>query len=253
MAKDTEPAGGPAAPAKAAEGAHALGGARSAAALGTGLLVAGAAVAVAYFRFLRPWHLTWGATAQEASGAVAGDELMPHPDIAATRVVEIDAPPSAIWPWLVQMGPGRGGAYTYDWIERRLGIDIRNTDRVIPELQDLKVGDEIPMPGYAMRVERLDPERAMVVRSGNHAWVWSFELRPARGHTRLISRNRFDTSALALKDKLAYPVIEPGSWVMERKMLLTIKQRAERLAAAQPPRTPGGTSGPDGGHQDPAA
>jgi hypothetical protein len=58
--------------------------------------------------------------------------------------------------------------------------------------------------------------------------VWSFELRPTKGHTRLISRNRFDTSRLPWKDKLAYPVIEPGSWVMERKMLLTIKQRAER-------------------------
>ena len=51
------------------------------------------------------------------------------------------------------------------------------------------------MPGYTMRVERLDPQQAMVVRSSNHAWVWSFELRPAAGHTRLISRNRFDTSA----------------------------------------------------------
>ena len=197
--------------------------------VGAGLVIAGAAAAV-YFRVLRPWHLHWGATAEEASGEVAGDELMPAPDIVATRVVEIGAPPSAIWPWLVQMGPGRGGAYTYDWIERRLGIDIRNTDRVIPELQHLKVGDEIPMPGYTMRVEQLDPGQAMVVRSGNHAWVWSFELRPAGERTRLISRNRFDTSALPLKDKLAYPVIEPGSWVMERKMLLTIKQRAERLA-----------------------
>ena len=109
---------------------------------------------------------------------------MPDPDIVATRAVEIDAPPSAAWPWLVQMGPGRGGAYTYDWIERRLGIDIRNSDRIIPEFQHLQVGDEIPMPGYAMRVERLEPERAMVVRSSNHAWVWSFELRPAGGHTR---------------------------------------------------------------------
>jgi hypothetical protein len=58
---------------------------------------------------------------------------MPELDIVATRVVEIDAPPSAVWPWLVQMGPGRGGAYTYDWIERRLGIDIHNSDRIIPE------------------------------------------------------------------------------------------------------------------------
>ena len=132
------------------------------------------------------------------------------------------------------LGPGRGVAYTYDWIERRLGIYIRNTGRVIPELQDLKVGDEIAMPGYTMRVERLDPGRAMVVRSSNHAWVWSFELRPAGERTRLISRNRFDASVLPWKDKLAYPVIEPGSWVMERKMLLTIRQLAEHLARTQP-------------------
>ncbi len=202
--------------------------------VGAGLIIVGAAAGL-YFRFLRRWHLHWGATPQEVSGEVAGDELMPRPDIVATRVVEIDAPASAIWPWLVQMGPGRGGAYTYDWIERRLGIDIRNTDRVIPELQHLMVGDEITMPGYAMRVERLDPGQAMVVRSSNHAWVWSFELRPANGHTRLISRNRFDTAALPVKDKLAYPIIEPGSWVMERKMLLTIKERAEHLARTQLP------------------
>ena len=69
----------------------------------------GAAAAV-YFRFLRPWHLHCGATPEEASGEVAGDELIPEPDIVSTRVVQIDAPPSAIWPWLVQMGPGRGGA-----------------------------------------------------------------------------------------------------------------------------------------------
>jgi hypothetical protein len=198
-----------------------------------GLVTAGA-VTVIYVRFMRQWHLHWGATEEEAHGAAAGDELMPDPDLVATRAVEIDAPPSAIWPWLVQMGPGRGGAYTYDWIERRLGIDIRNTDRIIPELQDLKVGDEIAMPGYTMRVERLDPERAMVIRSSNQAWVWSFELRPANGHTRLISRNRFDISALPLRDKLAYPAMEPGSWVMERKMLLTIKQRAEHLAGTSP-------------------
>ena len=99
-----------------------------------------AGAAIAYFGFLRRWHMTWGATAQEAGGQVAGDELMPDAGIVATRVVEINAPPAAIWPWLVQMGPGRGGAYTYAWIEGRLGIDIRNTDRIIPELQDLKVG-----------------------------------------------------------------------------------------------------------------
>ena len=86
------------------------------------------------------------------------------------------------------------------------------------------------MPGYAMRVERLERERAMVVRSSTGAWLWAFELRAGDGHTRLLSRNSFDTSKLQLKDWLAYPVVEPGSWVMERKMLLTIKQKAESLA-----------------------
>jgi len=91
------------------------------------------------------------------------------------------------------------------------------------------------MPGYTMRVERLDPGQAMVVRASNHAWVSSFALRPAGEHTRLGSRNRFDASAVPVKDKLAYPVIEPGSWVMERKTLLIIKQRAERLACPTSP------------------
>jgi hypothetical protein len=176
----------------------------------------------------------WGASEAEARGVVAGDELMPSAGIVSTRVVEIDAPPSAIWPWLVQMGPGRGGAYTYDWLERAMGIEIRTVDRIIPELQDLAVGDEIEMPGYKMRVERLDSERAMVVRSSTGAWLWAFELRPTDGHMRLISRNSFDTSALRLQDWLAYPIIEPGSWVMERKMLLTIKKRAEAFAVTQP-------------------
>src|SRR5215472_7107622 len=71
--------------------------------LGAGLVIAGAATA-AYVCFVRQWHLHWGATKEEARGASAGDELMPGPDLVATRAVEIDAPPSVIWPWLVQMG-----------------------------------------------------------------------------------------------------------------------------------------------------
>jgi hypothetical protein len=188
------------------------------------------AAAAAYVRVLRPWHMNWGATEAEAHGPVAGDELMPDAGIVSTRVVEIDAPPSAIWPWLVQMGPGRGGAYTYDWIERRAGIEIHTVDRILPEFQNLAVGDEIEMPGYAMRVERLDRERAMVIRSSNAAWLWAFELRPTDGHTRLISRNSFEARRLRLQDWLAYPIIEPGSWVMERKMLLTIKHHAETIS-----------------------
>src|SRR5439155_6943888 len=101
---------------------------------------AGAAAGLVYGRIVRPWHMHWGATPEQAPGPAPGDELMPDPGVAATRAIEVDAPRWAVWPWLVQMGPGRCGAYTYDWIERRLGIDIRNTDRIIPELHNLKVG-----------------------------------------------------------------------------------------------------------------
>ena len=90
--------------------------------------------------------MTRGATAQEAGGPVAGDELMPDADIVATRAVEIAAPPASHLAVAGADGAGAGRRYTYAWIERRLGIDIRNTDRIIPELQDLKVGDEIRCP-----------------------------------------------------------------------------------------------------------
>ena len=192
--------------------------------------VSGGVAVAAYFGFLRDRHMNWGATRDEAHGPLPGDELMPDADIVATRAVEIGAPPSAVWPWLVQMGPGRGGAYTYDWIERRLGVDIHNTDRIVPELQHLAAGDEIPMPGYSMRAEIVDPQRTLAFRSSDGRWVWSFELVPVDGRTRLLSRNRFDTSRYGVEDWLGYAVMEPGSWVMERKMLLTIKRNAERLA-----------------------
>ncbi len=195
------------------------------------ILLASIAAAVAlYERFARSWVVNWGATAEESSMPVPGDELLADAEMVATRAITIDAPPAAIWPWLVQMGVGRGGAYTYDWIERMLGLDIHNTDRIIPELQGLKVGDVIPMrpndPG--MRVEILDPERAMSSRSEDGAWVWTFALEPHNGSTRLISRNRARVRTPAERAGMA--AMEVGSLVMERKMLQTIKRLAERLA-----------------------
>ena len=192
------------------------------------LLAVAAAVAL-YLGVVRERVLHWGATPREAWGPLPGDELLPDADVVATRAVSVEAPPAAIWPWLVQMGPGRGGAYTYDWLERRLGVDIRNTDRILPEFQQLAVGDEIPMPGYAMRVELLDPERTLALRSSDGAWAWSFLLRPAGERTRLLSRNRIRTAGYGWKDWLGYAVMEPGSLVMERRMLRTIKRNAERL------------------------
>lgn len=106
------------------------------------MLAAVAGAFVLYRRFLREPILTWGATSDEAARRLPGDELLADADLVATRAITVDAPASAIWPWLAQMGPGRGGAYTYDWIENLLGIGIHSVDRVVPELQQqLEIGD----------------------------------------------------------------------------------------------------------------
>src|SRR5579863_4187958 len=192
--------------------------------------------AIAYTLFLRRPCLTWGATAEEVSGKLPGDELLPDAGLISTRAVTIDASPGAVWPWLVQMGSGRGGAYAYDWIENLLGLNMHSAHQILPQFQDLAVGDELPLgPGRpVMRVEVCDPERALAVRIADGNWVWIFALVPEGGRTRLISRNRIATPGAALPVRvLNMLVMEPGSLIMERKMLLGIKERAEGLAAAR--------------------
>jgi hypothetical protein len=199
-------------------------------------VVAGAVVAAdALRRALRGPVLHWGATPDEVERILPGDDLLEAADVVSTRAVTIDAPRSAVWPWLVQMGSGRAGAYTYDWIENLFGLEMRSADAIHPEWQGLKVGDVIPgkasLPG--MKVEVLDPEQALVTRSGDGDWVWTFVLGDADGGTRLVSRNRIAMREPSLGDRLGMAVMEPGSLVMERKMLLGIKERAERLAHEQ--------------------
>jgi hypothetical protein len=164
-----------------------------------GILIAVAGVAASaaafdrlYRRFLREWVLTWGATGDEAARPLPGDDLLDAADIVATRAIGIDAPPSAIWPWLVQMGPGRAGAYTYDWIENLFGLKMHSADRILPEWQNLKIGDVLRsrQDRPRMRVEILDPERVLSIRSEAGDWVWTFALVPGDSSTRLISRNR---------------------------------------------------------------
>ena len=182
-----------------------------------------------YFRLLRRPILTWGATDEEATATLPGDELLEDADGVATRAIDVDAPPSAVWPWLAQMGPApRGGAYTYDWIENLLGLDIHSVERVLPEFQHPQVGDTIGLGANRMRYERVEPERVLSSRSEDGNWVWTFVLEERGDSTRLISRNRFRLPTLA--SRIGMLPMEPASLVMERKMLLGIKERAERLA-----------------------
>jgi hypothetical protein len=190
-------------------------------------------LALAYTRLRRP-ILTWGATDEEAAARLPGDELLGDADGVATRAITIDAPPSAVWPWLAQMGPApRGGAYTYDWIENLLRLDMHSVDRVLPEFQHPEVGEGFGFGENTMRYAIVDPERTLALRSADGNWVWTFVLEERDGRTRLISRNRFRLPRL--RDRIGMLPMEPGSLVMERKMLRGIKRRAERLAARESP------------------
>jgi hypothetical protein len=186
--------------------------------------------AMLYQLLLRRPILTWGATEAEATARLPGDELLETADGVATRAITIDAAASAVWPWLAQMGPSpRGGAYTYDWIENLLGLNMHSADRVLPDYQHPQVGDTLGYGKNRMRFERVEPRRVLALRSEDANWVWSFVLTEHNGTTRLISRNRFRLPSLTAK--IGMVPMEPGSLVMERKMLHGIKRRAERLAA----------------------
>lgn len=199
--------------------------------------VAGAALAggvILYRKLLRQPILTWGASEDEAAARLPGDELLEEADGVATRAITIHAPASAVWPWIAQLGPyPRGGAYTYDWIENLLGLNMHSAATILPDYQHPQVGEGFGFGANKMRFAIVEPEHVLAIRSADGNWVWTFVLTEQDGETRLISRNRFRLPKL--KDKLGMIPMEPGSLVMERKMLLGIKQRAERLATEQGP------------------
>jgi len=192
-----------------------------------GALIGSAAL---YRRFLREPILTWGATRDEAGRRLPGDELLEQADGIATRAITIDAPRAAVWPWIAQIGPSpRGGAYTYDWIENLLGLNMHSVDHVLPEFQHPRVGDGFGYGPNKMSFRLVEPEHALAAQSEDGNWVWTFVIEEAEGgRTRLISRNRFRLPKL--KDRIGMIPMEPASLVMERRMLYGIKQRAETLS-----------------------
>ncbi len=191
---------------------------------------------VAYFLLYRPWQLTWGATVEEVERKMPGDEVFPNPLLNSTRAITIEAPPEAIWPWLVQLGQGRGGWYSYEWIENLLGLDIHNADRILPEFQTLKPGDLISTgaPQVQIPVLSVEPNQSLLIGGPELATI-SFALyRLDEQHTRLVIRNRgsFPLTPVGL---FWLALMDSGIFVMTRKMLLTFKERAERQVQASYP------------------
>jgi hypothetical protein len=200
-----------------------------------------------YIQVIRPAMLDWGATPEERTATLSGDDIVIAPRNVWTRAVTIAAPPAAVWPWLVQMGQGRGGLYSYDWLENLLGCDIHSVDRIIPALQYLAVGDPIRLvrEGYpadlVLAVAAILPEQALVLAApGTRAEAlaagfaymsWAFVLRPTPdGGTRFIVRTRADFAPTFAGRLVNQVMLEPIQFIMERKMMQGIKARAEKLA-----------------------
>jgi hypothetical protein len=196
-----------------------------------GAAAAGAGLVAGYWRIVRPWALRWGATEEEAARPLPGDQVVTKADFVATRAITIDAPPHDVWPWLVQIGSGRAGWYTYDRIDN---AGMPSATEIIPELQRLAVGDLIPMVAgkdIGLRVKELEPLRRMLWgdEQGEYSWEWVLE--PIDQHTtRLLQRLRV-TRHPWTRRMLYELVAANGDVVMQRKLLRGIKQRAERLAA----------------------
>ena len=138
-----------------------------------------------------------------------------------TRAVTVDAPVEEVWPWLAQIGQDRGGFYSYAWLENLAGCRLRNAHRIHPEWQHSEIGETILLhPASGLKLAGFDPNRALAFEAG-----WYFALEPADGRTGLIARGRVPRGL----GSLAYAVLlELPHFVMERKMLLGIKERAER-------------------------
>lgn len=185
---------------------------------------------------IRPWMVAWGASFDEVTAMLPGDELVRSGATRTTRALTIDAPARAVWPWLAQIGEDRGGFYSLAVLERAVGARIHNADRIHPEWQDLQVGDSIWLArryGDNARqiVAVVQPQSHLVLmspadfdrlqRGGTASGAWAFYLRGSADRTRLIARG---SGRL-----VGTPWFDIAHFMMERRMMCGIRDRAEQM------------------------
>ncbi len=200
------------------------------------------ALFLVYWFPVRRGFTRWGTTAADLARAMPGDAGVVNATYQATLAVTVAARPEHIWPWLAQMGYQRGGLYSYDWLDRLFGyLDRPSATRILPEFQHLNVGDEIPIGragGFPIRA--VEPNHALVLggEGDGFAWVWQFGIDPIDAErTRLVSRNSVRTPSTAAS-WLFMRIMEPAAFLMTRRMLLGLKERAEALATTERERSP---------------
>ena len=181
----------------------------------------GTAATVLYALVIRPWHLRWGAEPQDEQRELPGDELLPEGGTQMLHAVTIQAPVEQVWPWLAQLGQDRGGFYSYEWLENLAGCEMENADRIHPEWQHRELGATVHLhPAGGLRVSLFEPGRAL----GLEGWGTFALEHLGRDRTRLIARGGIPSGVAAA----AYgTLIEIPHFLMQRRMLLGIKQRAE--------------------------
>jgi hypothetical protein len=194
---------------------------------------------------LRRFSLRYGASDEEIKAGLPGDDLLPRADLCATRAITVEAPAAEVWPWIRQLGQGRGGFYSYDVLENLIGCDIHSADQIVERWQDLSVGDPVNLaPEVALTVAQIVPGQALVLRAGVPTtaklaspcdFTWSFVLRAeGDGATRLVVRERY-----LYTRRWVAAVVEPVemlSFVMSRRMLRGIRDRVELEHQREEPR-----------------
>jgi hypothetical protein len=201
----------------------------------TSVIAIGGAAA-AYIRLARPRQLRWGATNQESDGSLPGDDLIANPDLTATRAITVHTSADQVWPWIAQLGQGRGGFYSYDALENLVGCDIHSADQIVPEWQAITVGGQVKLhPEVGLDVAVVELGRTLVLRGGvpmgaappPYDFTWTFVLQEQpEGTTRLLVRERY-----AYTQRWAPLLVEPVAvvaFVMSQRMLRGIRDRAER-------------------------
>jgi hypothetical protein len=196
---------------------------------------------------LRRRYNRWGATDAEVAGELPGDGLVPSPRLGYTRAISVAAPPEGVWPWLAQLGQGRGGFYSFDGLENLVGCRIHSAESVLAQHQDVAPGDLVRLaPGNApcFRVAQVSPPTALVLIGADPApphragsaddpggtATWQWVVRPTDGgrHSRLLVRQRL---TFADRASVLWHVVEPIGFVMERRSLRSIKRLAEAAAS----------------------
>ena len=179
---------------------------------------------------MRRRHLRWGATDDEVAATLIGDDRQPEPDYVSTRALTIAASPDRVWPWLVQVGRGRAGFYSDDLLDN--GV-VPSAEEIHDELQQLDVGQWVPMaeritPRTAYRVAEVCAPHELLWQKPDSTWAWRLT-RTDTGGTRLVTRIRATHDRRHLRSWLAsLLLLELGDYAMQRRMLLHLRERAER-------------------------